>query len=102
MTSLLAQADRRRSSVLAAVAITLLATAIVVGAWLLGSALAPTPGDAAMARADAYEQAYDDARADTSAPVYADAWQQSFPVGAAQGRREGAAAGADAARRSLR
>ena len=76
-----------------------LAVAIIGGAWLLGGSVAPTQADAGAERDVAFEQAYDDSRSAAYAPAYEAAWQEARTASAAQGRREGAKAGAVAARR---
>jgi hypothetical protein len=77
----------------------LVAAAVIVGAWQLGSSLAPTSADAQRARDAAYGDAYQQAREDAQASAYTDAWSASYATGAAAGRADGAAAGrAQAAR----
>ena len=86
--------DLRPTTTLVVAAVSLvLGAAIIAGAWLLGSTLAPSPADARDARETAYESAYDDAREAATSSAYDTAWQQAFTTGAAAGRVEGATAG---------
>ncbi len=90
--------EHRRARLIELAMIVALSLSIIAGAWVLGSATAPDANDAAVARADAFEQAYEDARGKQFGPAYEAAWEPAFTTGAADGRREGAVAGAAAGR----
>ena len=93
-----AAASRPRRALRSTIAVVVAAVAVAVGAWMLGSSMAPSAADASVERADGAATAYNSARAESFEAAYLEAYEAANATGAADGTREGRIAGTAAAR----